>query len=157
MKRIVILSDTHKNKEAIEKILPIMIESDYVIHLGDYSYDMKEYAEKLSGKLITVDGNCDFFSSGSDELVVEIENVKILICHGHKYGVKGSLERITAKARSEKVNLALFGHTHHSLSDYREGIKLINPGCMNKYTPVKSYCYLLVDGEKMMDKIVEII
>lgn len=157
MKKIVVLSDTHRNKAAIEKLLPVMAESDYVIHLGDHAQDMKEYAETLRGKLITVDGNCDFFSSGTDELTFEVEEVRLFVCHGHKYGVKSSLDRILDRAEQEKADIALFGHTHNALSEIRRGIKLINPGCMTKYSPVKSYCYLLIDGKKSADKIIEII
>ena len=41
MKKILILSDTHGNGKALEKLSPLVAENDYVIHLGDGVGDMR--------------------------------------------------------------------------------------------------------------------
>ena len=47
MKTIVVLSDTHRNKFALKKIANVIMENDYVFHLGDYYDDFVEYAYAL--------------------------------------------------------------------------------------------------------------
>ena len=44
MKKIVVISDTHGNKQALAKLSDIMFESDYVFHLGDCYDDFTDYA-----------------------------------------------------------------------------------------------------------------
>ena len=50
MKKIIVISDTHGNTKGIEKLMPIIAENDYLIHLGDGSADLrqvwKEYPDK---------------------------------------------------------------------------------------------------------------
>ena len=50
MKTIVVLSDTHGNRADISKISNIILESDYVFHLGDCYGDFVDYAYALKGK-----------------------------------------------------------------------------------------------------------
>ena len=35
MKKIIVISDTHGSTKGIEKLMPLIAENDYVIHLGD--------------------------------------------------------------------------------------------------------------------------
>ena len=39
MKTVTVLSDTHGNRRAMEKLDTVLAESDYIIHLGDTSGD----------------------------------------------------------------------------------------------------------------------
>ncbi len=157
MKRILILSDTHRNTSDIEKLMPLAEECDLVVHLGDHSSDMRGFIDRLGGKLLQVDGNCDFTSTGRSELFFEEEGVKIFACHGHRYGVKGGVDRLFERAKEAGANVALYGHTHRSDVSIKEGIKLINPGCLTRYSSKKSYCVLIVNKGETTEKIVEII
>lgn len=60
--------------------------------------------------------------------MVELEGVKILLCHGHRYHVKSTLLPLYLAARENGVRLALFGHTHTALLEEKDGITLLNPG-----------------------------
>ena len=53
MKKIVIISDTHANFSALEALFPIMKESDYLFHLGDFQRDIKHYERELGDKVIS--------------------------------------------------------------------------------------------------------
>ena len=57
--KLVVLSDTHGNINAIKGIETLFDSADKVIHLGDHFYDMDKFAPKIKDKLITVYGNCD--------------------------------------------------------------------------------------------------
>ena len=152
MKKIVVLSDTHRNYAAIEKLLPIMLESDYVFHLGDHDLDIMRLHGKLQDKLYTVKGNCD---GGGEDLILEVEDLKILLTHGDKYSVKNSNLNLLFRAKEIDVDVVFYGHTHNAVIEKEQGVTFINPGCMTKFS-CNTYCYAVVHQGKITAKIVEI-
>ena len=70
---------------------------------------------------------------------------RILMAHGHEYGVKSSLARIVASAVSRDVDIVLFGHTHEPQELYlpegenqfgitqKKPLYLLNPGSIGGY------------------------
>ena len=156
MKTISVLSDTHGNISSIEKIFPILKESDYVVHLGDGALDMKYFERELKGKLIYVRGNCDF-SSEEKYSVLEIENLKILVTHGDLFGVKQSLLRLRMFAEENGACAAFYGHTHVAEECTDNGILLFNPGSLSAYSAFQSYGFVCVANGKLVCKINKLI
>ncbi len=152
MKTAIVLSDTHRNFSALEKLLPKMIENDFVFHLGDNEGDMLSYKKELGAKIYSVKGNCD---GGGEDYILEVEKVKILLTHGDRYGVKSSLYKLLLRAKELNVNAVFYGHTHLAQIEKIEGITFINPGCMTSYGQ-KSYCYAVFHDGKLTVKIVEV-
>ncbi len=150
MKKIIVVSDTHGSKKGLEKIYPLIAENDYTIHLGDGVGDMREITALYPDKIYTCAGNCDFCTFAPDEDILEIESVRILFCHGHKYGVKDDLDLLAREAKKRDCDVALYGHTHQALVTEIDGVTLINPGSL-RY-PAKeggSYAYLVITGAKV--------
>lgn len=56
------------------------------------------------------------------------ENILYLAVHGHKYGVKRSLETLKAAARKKGADILLYGHTHERFCSYEDGLYIMNPG-----------------------------
>ena len=154
MKTFVVVSDSHGRRKNVEKIAPLFAENDFVVHLGDGSADLIAYARSAPEKFLIVKGNCDP-SCGADELVIEEEGVRILCCHGHKYGVKGSLGRLAAHAKERGCTVALYGHTHRAAIEETDGVLCVNPGSLGSYTD-PSYCYLVVHRGKVTPTIVSL-
>ena len=152
MKTLSVLSDTHGNISSIEKILPVLKESDYVVHLGDGIGDMKYFERELKGKYISVRGNCDF-SFGEKYSFLEIENLKILITHGDMFGVKQSLLRLRMFAEENGACAAFYGHTHIAEECTDNGITLFNPGSLSAYSAFQSYGFVCVANGKLVCKI----
>ncbi len=152
MKTAVVISDTHGNFRAIDKILPIMKENDFVFHLGDLEKDIWQYRKELNDKITSVSGNCD---GGGSEETVEIEGVKVLLTHGNKYGVKDSLYKLSLRAIELGVSTVFYGHTHLADIVNIDGITFINPGSLSSYG-VKSYCYAVFHQGKVVCKIVNV-
>lgn len=150
MKTAVIISDTHKNFRALDKLLPIMLENDLVIHLGDHESDILSYRKELSNKIISVKGNCD---GDGEERVLDIDGVRILIAHGDRYGVKSSLLNLSFRAKELGVKVVFYGHTHQMSEDIIDGITFINPGAMTAFGE-KSYCYAIFHNGKVTTKLV---
>lgn len=155
MKSVVVLSDTHGNIAAVKKLFPIFSESDYIIHLGDTSSDGQVIRREFPDKTYLVNGNCDFARLGENELILQIEDVKIFACHGDKYGVKSGYDRLAYKAEQEGCAVALFGHTHSPTERTVGNVTLFNPGTLKRYAP-NTYLYLVINGSKAVGKICEL-
>lgn len=127
MKRALILSDSHGELSNMIRAVK-REEPDIIIHLGDCVADaealMHEFPEK---NIVNVPGNCDY-SQEATERVLDIDGYKVLICHGHTYGVKLSYLHLECHAREIGVDLALFGHTHKIYYDKHNGVAMLNPG-----------------------------
>lgn len=154
MKTFIVISDTHGNKAAMDKMDGLFAECDYIVHLGDTSGDGSAIARRYPDKTILLNGNCDIMRCGENEKIIEVEGVKIFACHGDRYGVKQTFDRIAYKAREEGCQAALFGHTHHATEEIVGGVMLFNPGTLSRYSH-KSYLYLVVNGQKITGKIVD--
>lgn len=155
MKTLVILSDTHRNLEPIQKIGRVLDECDYIVHLGDMASDAKELLKCYPEKTYVIKGNNDLYG-GIDEFEFEVEQRKIFACHGHKYNVKSGIDSIVDVCKRRGCDIALYGHTHTAEVREKDGVLIINPGAMTRYTPNKSYCYLVIEKAKAVATIVNI-
>lgn len=125
--QIGIVSDTHG---AADLLLPYL-ERQGIEHLffaGDFYQDGEYLANKLHVSWDGVAGNCDFGSESVREKLMKYQGHRILLTHGHKYGVKRDMQRLLYRAQELQANLVVFGHTHVPLCEQREGIWFINPG-----------------------------
>lgn len=127
--RIVVVSDTHtfidKAVNAIKKLKDI----DLIIHLGDYVRDAQRIKEQLNIDMICVRGNGDSLETDVEEdKIIEVENKKIFLTHGHNYGVYTTLNDIFYKGKQLNADVVLYGHTHIALIVEHEDILILNPG-----------------------------
>lgn len=155
MKKVVIISDTHGNMPKITALYGIFKECDYIIHLGDTSGDGSKIKKEFGDKVILINGNCDPVKLGENEAVLEIEGVKIFATHGHLYSAKTTLNGLYMRGNEENCQIVLYGHTHRAREDEIDGVTLINPGNLSRYSQ-NSYCYLVINGNKFTSKIVVI-
>ena len=125
---ILVLSDSHGSIapmiRAVEGVHPHMI-----FHLGDCWRDGEQLRSRFPDiPLEQVPGNCDFRPGEPAERLLVLEGKRILLCHGHTYGVKTSLLAAGFAAEEQQLNLFLFGHTHRPLVDRRGRTLFVNPG-----------------------------
>lgn len=146
--RIAVISDTHGDIKECISVLKDVEDLSLIMHLGDYSKDAKYIKEELGIDLVYVKGNCDFKDfSASDEELITINSKRILLTHGHKYGVKTGLNKIYYRAKEVNADIVLFGHSHIPLSTFEDNILFVNPGSISspKGGYKKSYCLLDID------------
>ena len=110
--KILVLSDSHgavsPMEQAVEQTSP-----DLILHLGDCWRDGERLHDRFpSIPLEQVPGNCDFRPTEPAERLLELRGKRILLCHGHTYGVKQSLVTAGFAAEEQQLDLFLFGHTH---------------------------------------------
>lgn len=60
--------------------------------------------------------------------VMELEGKRILMTHGHRYGVKSGYLRAVYAAKEQQADILLFGHTHRAECFQEEGLWVLNPG-----------------------------
>lgn len=147
MKKILVLSDSHGNMsnmiEAVNNTEP-----DMILHLGDCWSDAQKLRKKYPEiPMEQVPGNCDW-DEGEEELILTIEGMQVLVCHGHAYNVKAGYLTMEMGALEKNVDLALFGHTHKVFYDYHNGVRLMNPGSIGAppWGVPPSYGILTIDG-----------
>ena len=126
MKKIIVVSDSHGNRRALDCLDGIFAESDYIIHLGDTSSDGGYIRGKYPDKTVVINGNCDFISVGEREKIIKFEDVNIFACHGHMYSVKSTLARLAQRAKELDCRIALYGHTHDARESEIDGVTLLN-------------------------------
>lgn len=137
--RLIILSDSHGRERRVFDIINKHIDdANYFINLGDCSNGRDfENAERNFNKmrLISVCGNCDLFSTENTVRELTVNGKRIMLCHGHTYGVKHGLENLISAAVERKADIALFGHTHTPYCKYENGLYIFNPGavCDGRY------------------------
>ncbi len=152
MKTFVILSDSHGRRGALDRVSSLFGENDFIVHLGDGAGDMRKTAEEYPEKTFVLRGNCDM-TYAPEETVIEAERVRILCCHGHRFGVKSGLGRLAARAKELDCDAALYGHTHRAAIERVDGVLLVNPGALGSFS-CPSYAYMVVHGDKITATIV---
>ncbi len=105
-------------------------EADAVIFLGDGERDFEKLEDMLGEKrVIKVCGNCDYASALPVNAIAEFAGVKVFCSHGFAENVKFGDEMLEEKARKLGARIALYGHTHKAVTDFRDGLYIMNPGC----------------------------
>lgn len=129
--RIIVMSDTHRDYFALRELVEKHRDADLFIHLGDGAQELEQVAALYpSSKFLGVRGNCDLGSNSTLAGCLNCGAAKIFYTHGHMYNVKSGLDTFLRAAREMDANVALFGHTHVAMTEYRDGLYLMNPGSL---------------------------
>lgn len=149
MKRIVVVSDSHGQKQNVDALRALVAENDLLIHLGDGASDVWELKKEYPEKIYVCRGNCDFNAPYPLDGILEIEWLNVLYCHGHAYGVKEGFETLVKVAKERGCEVVLYGHTHQADIRQIDGITFINPGTL-RYSLGKggSYAYVVIHKDK---------
>lgn len=132
--RLLVVSDSHGDEGALLRALEAQPTARVVIHLGDGAREMAAVAEGCPERTVYgVRGNCDWTSDAAGLVYARDETVggkRIFFTHGHLYGVKSDLLRVTCAARERGADILLYGHTHVPFTVYDDGLYILNPGSL---------------------------
>ena len=119
--KLLVISDIHGRYEKLERILALHGNSDAILFLGDGLRDIQRLTD-IPQTLISVRGNCDVFSFGSEMIPAErllcFDRFKILMMHGHEHSVKAGVGRAVRYAVAKDADILLYGHTHEREEKY---------------------------------------
>ena len=133
--KILITSDAHGRFDLLEKVHNKYPDITHHIDAGDLMISVKEL-ESLN--LIAVKGNSDFYLDLPRIQILNVDNLDILVVHGHEHNVKYGLDQLLKTAESYDVDLCIYGHTHQKQMIVHKGITYINPGAISGFKG--SYC-----------------
>jgi putative phosphoesterase len=126
--RILVVSDTHGHAEQLKFVRKKTGAIDILIHAGDIE-GQEDYIRKLFDcPLFMVAGNNDWGSGLKRELTFQIDDFRIFLTHGNRYGVSLGTERLLAEAEARRVDICVFGHTHRPTLFKKNNITMMNPG-----------------------------
>ena len=155
---ILIASDSHGRFDNLRQMLLDHPNAKYLLFCGDGLRDVGAAVKEFPSVIVAaVRGNCDWLSDVPEELFFTVDGVRILMMHGHTYGVKGGMGAALSYAKERGAHVLIYGHTHKRHNEYvsESEITLFNPGsiaerCSDGYSygvlEIKEGEYLLSHG-----------
>ena len=150
---IVVLSDTHGRADRVTELMR-RTRCSILLFLGDGLRDLNVVRDDVTVRAVR--GNCDFFGADIPTERIEVFGTyRIFLTHGHRYGVKHSLESAVASAANADADVLLYGHTHVPECRYRseDGLYVFNPGSIGRPRsgkPTYGLMDILPDGSVML-------
>ena len=129
--KVLIVSDTHGRDENLEWVVSYETPIDAMIHCGDIEGSEDYFEALLDCPVYMVRGNNDFFSDLNSEIVIELAGKRIMVTHGHYYGVSMGPERLIDEGMSRDIDIIMFGHTHRPFFLQENDIIVLNPGSLS--------------------------
>lgn len=149
MKQILVFSDSHYHNAHFLQIINHYPTIHTVIHAGDIQQDipaLQGYDFKI------VRGNNDFCNL-PEELFFTYEKVRVMLCHGHQYLVDLGPNEIARKAKANRCQLVIHGHTHMPYFQKIEGVYVLNPGSVSfprsPDHPYPTFALLTIDQDQV--------
>ncbi|MCM1334546.1 MAG: metallophosphoesterase [Bacteroides sp.] len=126
--KIIVISDTHDNFEAMERIVSDNRSADLFIHLGDGEREYEDVRALYPDRaFLMLRGNNDWGDYPITH-VFSLGGYRFFLTHGSQY-MRGYLyNSLAASATANDCMLALFGHTHVPFNETVGGVRLFNPG-----------------------------
>ena len=122
--RLGVISDTHRKLLLADAALEQMGEIDYLLHAGDHYDDALTLAVGRNLRCKAVVGNCDFFTSGPEEEILELEEA----AYNPWTPLSGeTVIKVIRPAEALKCRLSPLG-IPISRMEKEKGIILLNPG-----------------------------
>ncbi|HPB67741.1 MAG TPA: metallophosphoesterase family protein [Candidatus Omnitrophota bacterium] len=157
--KIGVVSDTH-GRPLPPQMLQDFKTVDLIVHAGDIG--SLETLKTLSAlqEVKAVYGNMD----GADireevpaDMTISCGNQVIGIYHGEG-APKSLLEKVGERFRKTKVDVIIFGHSHESFNEVRDGILYFNPGTPNDRICASccSYGILTVSDKGIKGQIIKV-
>lgn len=128
--KLLITSDVHGDYDRLKKVCEKHKDIPHHLNAGDMVLHEQHY---LPYMIITVKGNNDYGVDAPLIRLINIDNQKIMLVHGHQEYVKYGLERLKLKAKLHEANIVIFGHTHKRYLMVEEDILFINPGALGDF------------------------
>jgi uncharacterized protein len=143
--KLLIISDTHGDYPLAVRAVDAAGHVDLIVHLGDCFEDARIMDTIVRVPVIKVPGNCDPGTEAEREIVVTLADSTVMITHGDRYAVKSGLSNLHKRAMELKVNVVLYGHTHHAAIESIGDILFVNPGSLNTKSRQAGYAMLTID------------
>ncbi len=147
--QLLVISDTHGNDYALERILIAHPKVDLIIHCGDGEEELDAFLAvhpEYASRVFHVCGNCDYTQRSPRMLTLQLPYAhKLVAVHGHYQQSGDYKENLVRLAHAEEADLVLFGHFHTRCDETIDGVRLFNPGSAAKPRDGLPASYGLID------------
>lgn len=154
--RIGIFSDTHGKELDKVRAKLLSLNLDEILFLGDVFADGEYFKKSIDLPFVQVLGNNDPSLVGviDDERLLERKGYKILLVHGHKFGVYWSRKNLISYGRGKGADFIFYGHTHIFKDEEERGIRVICPGSASRPRDfVKSLVVMEIKDEVTIERV----
>lgn len=146
--KLLVVSDNHGDRTIIEDIVAHYNgQVDLMVHCGDSEMATDDPLFKI---MPSVQGNNDYGQHFPEMQEREINDVKVLVTHGHLQNVNFTMNNLSLLAQEKQADIVAFGHTHRLAVTEHEGILFVNPGSISlprgEYASIGgTFCIVTVD------------
>lgn len=147
--QVVIMSDNHGRKMALEKVFHHYRNQPETIfvHCGDSEFP---YEDSVFEDCYRVTGNCDYDEKYPDTVQLKVAGIPVMVTHGHLDWVNTGVGRLSKRAQELGAQVALYGHTHKLAEDTANGVLCINSGSVayprGHFADLPTYAVLMVQS-----------
>lgn len=136
--KIVVVSDSHGNRDELDKIVRMNSEVDLFLHAGDSGLSKFEIAPYVSVK-----GNCDYETDFPTYFKIQTPYGNLYMTHGHRMSVltKEKMDTLDAK-------IFILGHTHMKRVKKIKDCYIFNPGSVTLPRDSSIGSYLILNITK---------
>jgi putative phosphoesterase len=128
-----------------ESIMDILRKGvDCIFHAGDWTQRFVYDELSKFAPVYGVRGNVEsdrWSEEMPEKVIVQLEEIKIAVVHGHIGKGKSTPERAYRSCREDKPDAVIFGHSHIPYHEVKEGIILFNPGSPTDKRRQKQYSF----------------
>lgn len=129
--RILVISDSHGRNDDVAGVIRQVGDIDMLIHCGDVERGDDYIRSLVDCPVYMVSGNNDYNLDLPSKVILQIENYKVMVVHGHMYHVYRDTRYLKKVALENQVDVVMFGHTHVPFIDIGPDITILNPGSLS--------------------------
>jgi len=157
--KIGVVSDTHSHSIP-KQLLDDFKTADLIIHAGDFCLTDDLNILKKIKKVRAVFGNMDGLEIRQIfpvRDIFQLDGLTIGLYHGHGSPEK-VLEIVQEEFKDDKVDIVIFGHSHHPINETINDVLYFNPGSPNDVVraPYCSYGILEIGDKDVQAKIIKV-
>lgn len=149
--KLLVLGDNHGRWQTVQSVLKAFKpQVDYVLHTGDSEFPADD--PLWDDVDAVVSGNMDFDPQYRKHYLLNTDEGKIAVVHGHRHGVNQSNKVLFDLAAQEDIKFIFHGHTHRLYADYQNGILIVNPGSLNQprgQHPYRTFAVVAVNEKEI--------
>lgn len=155
-----IVSDSHGDTNALDAMLarPEAQAVEGWLFAGDIAGDADYLAMVTQLPVAKVAGNNDWpYTTLKDVILTEAGGHRILLTHGHLYGVPFSMDNLVRAAAEQGADIVVYGHTHVADIEKMGGVTVLNPGSIARPRDGAKGSFLIMDLEPDKAPVVKLI
>lgn len=130
--RWLVISDSHRNRDAIEESYHRAGDVSAVLHAGDETSDAEWFSSMTQVPVYSVAGNWDKVNGRHPmSRLIPVFGTHAYLTHGHQFGVKDGTANLLKSAIASAASVAVYGHTHIASVSVERQVLVINPGSLS--------------------------